>query len=175
MSGNVRIESGRTRYNDEGSRPAHINRSEALMKANKAMVSLKGEAEEWLAADMKKLADLVARAQQGELEHPKALDPIYKTVCSVRDTSGHFGNNSLCVLADGFCELITRMTEAGRCHVDALNTHLDALKLVHRTGEGRLSGKALSELTTSLRSLIEMYPPQGRAIAKEAKVLPADA
>ena len=132
------------------------------MKANKAMVALKDEADDWLANDMKKLAGQVAATEQGPLSDPKALDPMYRTVCSIRDTSGHFGNNSLCVLADGFCELITRMTQAGRCHVEALNTHLNALKLVHRTGDAGLPDNALQELTTSLRTLIEMYPPEAR-------------
>jgi hypothetical protein len=169
MSSEVRIENGRTRYNDQGSRPAHITRSEALMKANEAMVSLKGEADEWLSADMTKLAGQVAGMEQGPLEHPKVLDPMYRTVCSIRDTSGHFGNNGLCVLADGFCELITRMTESGRCHVDALNTHLSALKLVYRTGENGLPENSIAELTANLKSLIDMYPPEGVAKAGGAK------
>lgn len=169
MSSEVRIENGRTRYNDQGARPAHLSRSEALMKANKAMVGLKDEADDWLAGDMKKLAEQVSGAEQGPLADPKALDPMYRTVCSIRDTSGHFGNNSLCVLADGFCELITRMTQAGRCHVDALNTHLNALKLVHRTGDAGLPDNALSELTTSLRSLIDMYPPEHRPAKRKSE------
>jgi hypothetical protein len=160
MPGNVTFEDGRTRFNDEGSRPSHITRSEALMEANKVMVSLKIEADKWLAGDMQKLSDLVAGAEQGPLKDSKALDPMYRTVCSIRDTSGQFGNNGMCMLADGFCELINRMSQAGRCHVEALRTHLNALKLVHRTGETGLSEKGLTELTTSLRSLIEMYPAE---------------
>lgn len=169
MSSNVRIENGRTRYNDQGSRPAHMSRSEALMKANKAMVGLKKEADEWLAGDMEKLIGQVASMVQGPMEDPKALDPMYRTVCSIRDTSGHFGNNSLCVIADGFCELINRMSESGRCRVDALNTHLNALKLVYRTGEASLPENAIAELAASLKSLIDMYPadkPPSKGAAK---------
>lgn len=163
MSDQIRIEDGTTRFNKEGSRPAHITRAEALMEANKAMVELRVEADKWLAGDMEKLSGMVAGMQQGNLQHPKALDSMYRTVCSIRDTSGQFGNNGLCVLADGFCELISRMSRAGRCHVEALNTHLNALRLVYRTGEMGLSEKALAELAKNLRSLIEMYPPESRS------------
>ncbi|WP_417514806.1 hypothetical protein [Minwuia sp.] len=158
MTSNVRIENVKTRFTEMATKPAHVKRSEALMKANSAMVGLKDEAGEWIDKDIARLSELVGGWKAAGLTDPDTSDQAYRTVCSIRDTSGHFGQNSLCLVADSFCELIFRMTEAKAFHAEALQTHLNALKLVHRSDMDTLPEAAVAQLAANLKSLTEIFP-----------------
>ncbi len=160
MPGNVTFEDGRTRFNDEGSRPSHITRSEALMEANKVMVSLKIEADKWLAGDMQKLSDLVAGAEQGPLKDSQGAGPdvshsmfhprYQRTVWKQRDV--HAGRRVL--RAD------QPYVPSGKMSCRSSPYTSQCAETGSPDGRNRTLRKGLTELTTSLRSLIEMYPSE---------------
>lgn len=156
MKGKVMVEDGRTRFNTMASRPAFISRSEAVSRGTEAVASMSDEAEDWLANDMQTLRGLIGGivASSGA----KELDPVYRTVCSVRDIAGHFGRSNLSMVADGCCELVSRMVRANSCHRGALQTYLSAFEMLLGEDGRDLSVPEINRLAGALADLLKLYP-----------------
>lgn len=165
MTGRVTFEDGRTRFNEVASRPAFISRSEAISLGTQAVAGMSDEAEDWLSNDVESLRGLIAglAASAGAPE----LDPVYRTICSIRDIAGHFGRANLSMVADGCCELVSRMIRADSSHKGALQTYMSAFDLLLGQDGSDLSVAEMDRLALALQELLKLYPDPDATVAGE--------
>jgi len=150
--------------------PSALSRDEALKRATEAVANLMPEAEAWLAADLDQLSELLEQMQRSGGPTEDELRRAYMLGCSIRDGSGQFGRNGMSIVANSFCELISRMRAAGKYHKDALATHLNAIRLVSKTGLSGMTEKNLETLANNLRELVDMFPnPDVQLRAEQAE------
>lgn len=158
MSTEVRFEDGRSRFNKVGATKSRLSREEALSRADTAMVRLTEKSGDWINAEIGKLADAIRALPRERAAHPDTLYPVYKSVRCLRDLSGNFGMPSLSLMTELFCELVSRMSAAGQCHVDALTTQLAALELVWRGRDSGLPLQEIQQLADNLQTMIDHFP-----------------
>ncbi len=168
--GPVTIEFVKTRFGEMAVTPSPISRAEALSRAKDAVAALLPQAEIWLCQDLDALAVLLERMQRPGGPEGDEMQRAYLLACSVRDSSGQFGKNGMTIVANSFCELISRMREAGTYHHLAMATHLDAIKLVAKVGLTGMPDDALETLSRNLLQLVNLFPnPDDALRAKQAE------
>ncbi|WP_416897004.1 MAG: hypothetical protein ACMVY4_16040 [Minwuia sp.] len=155
----VKIEKVPTRFVEEAAGPAPISRGAALGRAESAVAKLAKKSDQWLKRDFEALnlavQDLIAADAAAQ---DAQIDVAYQHASALRDISGMFEKQALSVVADSFCELLSRMRHAGRTHRSALATHMDALKLAYRDGFDGSNSAEVNRLAEHLASLIDIFP-----------------
>lgn len=166
----VTIEFVKSRFSELAVTRSPISRPLALERAKHAVAALMPQAEIWLSQDLDRLAVLLQRMQDQGGPQGDELHRSYLLACSIRDASGQFGQNGMTVVANSFCELISRMKEANTYHHLAMATHLDAIKLVSKIGLTGMSEKDLGVLAGNLRELVDLFPnPDVKLRAEQAE------
>lgn len=147
-----------TRFTQIARQKPTISRDDAIQAGESAVTELEPEYLEWVDGLLRELWSAVDMAgQEGDFPNPHG-DAAYSLSNQIRNLGATFDYDAVTHVADSFCELIHRLTEARRSDPHAMSTHLNALRLVStpafkRDGEGELGS-----LLNALRQLVDHYP-----------------
>ncbi len=147
-----------TRFTQIARQKPSISREDAIEAGQSAVTELEPEYLEWVDGLLRELWSAVDKAGQDDTFPNPYGEEAYGLSNQIRNLGATFDYEAVTHVADSFCELIHRLTEAKRNDPHAMRTHLNALRLVStptfkREGEGELAS-----LMNALGQLVDHYP-----------------
>lgn len=153
-----------TRFTQIAKQKPTISRDDAILAGQSAVTDLEPEYLDWVDGLLRNLWTAVEQSGSGGAFPSPDSDEAYNLANQIRNLGATFDYDAVTHVADSFCELIHRLTVAKRNDHHAMQTHLNALRLVStpdfkRSGEGELA-----PLMDALGQLVNHYPePTGSA------------
>jgi hypothetical protein len=163
----VKIMHVQTRFTTMANRRGGMDRDEALERAETFVENVEEKYPDWVDKDMKELAKVVAQIKAEGGFTKDSYDSAYRGACRVRDLGGTFGYELTTAVGDSLCELIFRLAEGNLHSQDALDTHMNALKLVCTPQFRGAPVSSLTDLTDSLAKLVNNYPDPDAQLKRE--------
>ena len=162
----VKIMHVQTRFTTMANRKGGMSREEALERAETFVENIAEKYPDWVDKDMRALVEIVAwiKAEGGFTK--ETCDLAYRGACRVRDLGGTFGYELTTKVGDSLCELIFPLAEGKMHSQEALDTLMNALKLVCTPQFRGTPVAALKDLTDSLAKLVNNYPDPDAALKR---------
>jgi hypothetical protein len=111
-------------------RPGGVSRDQALARAEATIDKQKDNYLEWVVRDLNTLESYVNAIHDHEGARDEDMEAAYSKTAQIRDLGATFGFPLTTEVADSLCELLHRMRHARMYRRGAVQTHLEALKLV---------------------------------------------
>ena len=147
-----------TRFTQIAKQKSAISREDAIVAGQAAVSELEPEYLEWVDGLLRELWHAVDMAGECD-KFPNAHgEEAYGLSNQVRNLGATFDYEAVTQVADSFCELIHRLTVAELCDPHAMQTHLNALRLVSTPAFKRDGDGELGHLMDALRQLVDHYP-----------------
>ncbi len=162
----VKIIHVQTRFAAMAGRKGGMAREEAVERAETFVEKVEEKYPDWVDADMRSLVEIVARIKTEGGFTQETYDLAYRGACRVRDLGGTFGYDLTTKVGDSLCELIFRLAEGELHSQDALDTHMNALKLVCTPQFRGVPVASLKDLTDSSAKLVNKYPDPDAALKR---------
>jgi hypothetical protein len=163
----VKIMHVQTRFSSMANRAGGITRQEAMERAETFVEKIEEKYPDWVDKDMKELVAIIAGINKNGGFSQETYDAAYRGACRVRDLGGTFGYELTTKVGDSLCELIFRLAEGKMYSQEALDTHVNALKLVCTPQFRGVPVTALQELIDSLGKLVNNYPDPDAKLKRE--------
>ncbi|MDF1720625.1 MAG: hypothetical protein P1U65_08120 [Minwuia sp.] len=153
-----------TRFSQMAKQKPAMSRNDAILAGQSAVTELEPEYLEWTDGLLRELwAAVDASAGHEAFPNPNG-EKAYDLANQIRNLGATFEYDAVTHVADSFCELMHRLTEARRNDPHAMQTHLKALRLVSTPDFKRDGSGDLTPLMDALRQLVDHYPePTGSA------------
>ncbi len=153
-----------TRFSQIAKQKPAMSRDDAILAGQSAVIELEPEYLEWVEGLLRDLWAAVDRSAKNDSFPNPDGEMAYDLANQIRNLGATFDYDAVTHVADSFCELIHRLTLVKRNDNHAMQTHLNALRLVS-TPDFKLAGdEQLSPLMTALKQLVNHYPePTGSA------------
>lgn len=153
-----------TRFTQIAKQKPAISRADAILAGQTAVSELEPEYLEWVDGLLRELWNAVDRSGGSGAFPNDDSQETYDLANQIRNLGATFDYDAVTHVADSFCELIHRLNVAKRNDPHAMQTHLNALRLVS-TPDFKSSGAGeLNPLMDALRQLVNHYPePTGSA------------
>jgi len=147
-----------TRFTQIARQKPGISREEAIQAGQSAVLDMEPEYLEWVDGLLRELWSAVDLACQEDAFPNSHGEDAYGLSNQIRNLGATFDYEAVTHVADSFCELIHRLTEAKRNDHHAMRTHLNALRLVSTPTFKRDGGGELEPLMNALGQLVDHYP-----------------
>jgi hypothetical protein len=154
----VKVMHVQTRFTTMATRTGGMARKEAMDRADTFVEKIAEKYPDWVDKDMKVLVEIIARIKSEGGFTQETYDDAYRGSCRVRDLGGTFGYELTTKVGDSLCELIFRLAEGKLYSQEALDTHMNALRLVCTPQFRGVPVSSLTDLTDSLAKLVNNYP-----------------
>jgi hypothetical protein len=154
----VKIMHVQTRFTTLANRKGGMTREAAMERAETFVENIGEKYPDWVDKDMKTLIEIIAGIKAKGGFDKESYDAAYRGACRVRDLGGTFGYELTTRVGDSLCELIFRLAEGSLYSQEALDTHMNALKLVCTPQFRGVPAASLKDLTDSLGKLVNNYP-----------------
>lgn len=166
----VKVMHVQTRFTTMATRKGGMTRQEAMNRADTFVEKIEEKYPDWVNKDMVELVKIITEIKKHGGFTQETYDSAYRGACRVRDLGGTFGFDLTTKVGDSLCELIFRLAEGKLYSQEALDTHMNALRLVCTPQFRGVPVSSLSELTDSLARLVNNYPdPDAHLKRQEAE------
>lgn len=163
----VKIIHVQTRFSSMANRAGGLTRQEAMDRADTFVEKIEEKYPDWVDKDLKELVEIIAGIKKIGGFSQENYDAAYRGACRVRDLGGTFGYALTTKVGDSLCELIFRLAEGSLYSQEALDTHMNALKLVCTPQFRGVPVASLQELIDSLGKLVNNYPDPDAKLKRE--------
>lgn len=153
-----------TRFSAMANRPGGMPRDDALSRAETFIANIEVRYPEWVKSDMTKLVAQVEQIHVDEAFTDETHEAIYRQAGRIRDLGGTFGYDLTTRVGDSLCELIHRLAEGDHYSREALDAHIEALKIVCTPDFKGVPVTGAKELTDSLEQLVNRFPDPDAAL-----------
>jgi hypothetical protein len=154
----VKIIHVQTRFTTMANRKGGLSRDEAMERADNFIGNIEKKYPDWVDKDMKDLVEIIAGIKKDGGFNDETYQASYRGACRVRDLGGTFGYELTTKVGDSLCELIFRLAEGKLYSEEALDTHMNALRLVCTPQFRGVPVASLNDLMDSLAKLVNNYP-----------------
>jgi len=140
-------------------RPGGVSREQALARAEETIEKQKDNYLTWVARDLGVLETCIQKIHEHQGAGDEDLAAAYSKTAQIRDLGATFGFPLTTEVADSLCELLHRMRHARTYGRGALQTHLEALKLVCTEAFKGKQANDEKPLLDGLGHVLAKYPP----------------
>lgn len=163
----VKVIHVQTRFTTMANRKGGMSREDAMQRAETFVETVEQKYPEWVDKDLTTLMGIIAQIKKEGGFTPESYDAAYRGACRVRDLGGTFGYDLTTKVGDSLCELIFRLAEGDLYSEEALDTHMNALRLVCTPQFRGVPISSLKDLTDSLAKLVNNYPDPDAKLKRE--------
>lgn len=151
----VKVES---RFSRMALRDGGVAAEDAIAAATAFIESQRSRYFDWVAADLLALADGLKSLHDSNGGDSGYHDAAYYKAAQIRDLGGTFGYQVITETADSLCELLYRLRSAGRYSREAIETHMEAMKMVCARDVETMPDTMLRTLLQGLHMVVEKFP-----------------
>ncbi|MDA1311231.1 MAG: hypothetical protein O2985_16705 [Proteobacteria bacterium] len=154
----VKIMNVQTRFTSMASRKGGMARSDALNRADTFIGKIEEKYPAWIDRDMRELVRHIEQVHADDGFTAATYEAVYRKAGHIRDMGGTFGYHMTTSVGDSMCELIFRLGEGKHYSRQALDAHMDALRLVCTPAFKDVAVSDVQPLMDSLEKLVRKYP-----------------
>ena len=154
-----------TRFQMMARRPGGVSRDAALEGARNAINEIQPEIDYGLERELQELVKLVKRVQAGDPQENWIEIASFQSR-QIHDVGTTIGAELLTFIAESLCDMLDTIHAGGKCNMEPIVLHLDALMMARREPYRRMRPEQLPELTQGLRRMTESISQQSNATSK---------
>jgi HPt (histidine-containing phosphotransfer) domain-containing protein len=122
---------------------------EALERAEQVIAGMTDSYLNWVAEDLEKIEEAYNALKAASGDRKAEMKGVFQIAHDIKGQGGSFGYDLMTAIGNELCRLIEKTDRPGAGEIEAINLHIDALKLVitedlkgsgGRAGEKMLSG-----------------------------------
>ncbi len=134
-------------------RPGGLTEDEAVEAADANLETIRERTLQLMDGTLQQMQGIGRTLADGS--NQAALEELYTHSNTIVGVAGVFGMGGLSAVAYSLCELIDRMRTSRTWNAQAVNVHLDSLRLMRMAGPGATENP---EMQSALRRLVDRVP-----------------
>ncbi len=124
-----------------------------LRKAEEAIIAMTPQFLDWVKTDLENIEKFINKLKAPDNQARETLKEIFRIAHDMKGQGGTFGFNLITTIADQLCQMIDKFDTIGEEELEAIQVHIDAIKLVVKDNMLGNGGEEGAKILTGLKKV----------------------